>query len=70
MLMVFILKRSNFSSKAVGKTVAEAEAKKTLFASVVPRQLRNNDKSTKTHYRLVLINGVYATRHVTHSIIH
>ena len=30
--------RSNFSSKAVGKIIAEVEAKKTLFASAVPRQ--------------------------------
>ena len=29
---------SNFSSKAVGKTITEAEANKILFASVVPRQ--------------------------------
>ena len=32
--------------------------------------LQNNDKSSETHYRLVVINGVYATRHVTHSIIY
>ena len=32
--------------------------------------LRNNDKLSETHYRLVVINGVYATRHVTHSIIY
>ena len=29
---------SNFSSKAVGKIIAEVEAKKILFASAVPRQ--------------------------------
>ena len=32
-----LLQRSNFSSKAVGKIIAEAEAEKT-FASAVPRQ--------------------------------
>ena len=32
--------------------------------------LQNNDKSSETHYRLIVINGVYATRHVTHSIIY
>ena len=31
--------------------------------------LQNNDKSSETHYRLV-INGVYANRHVTHSTIY
>ena len=32
--------------------------------------LQNNDKSSETHYRRIFINGVYATRHVTHSIIY
>ena len=33
--------------------------------------LQNNDKSSKMHYRLIsIISGVYATRHVTHSIIY
>ena len=31
--------------------------------------LWNNDKSSETHYRLIVVNGVYETRHVTHSII-
>ena len=31
--------------------------------------LWNNDKSLEMHYRLIVINDVYATRHVTHSII-
>ena len=30
--------------------------------------LQNNDESSETHYRLIVINGVYVTRHVTHSI--
>ena len=32
--------------------------------------LWNNDKSWETHYRLNVINGIYTTRHVTHSIIY
>ena len=32
--------------------------------------LQNNDKLLETHYRLIVINCVYATRHVTHSIIY
>ena len=128
-----IIQRSDFSSKAVGKIIAEAEAKKT-FASAVPRYffcqhkqisifalaipsavfrsyfcnfvlikfcwvlskqimklimlwtngtkeairlrglkkliLRNNEKSSEMHYRLIVINGVYVTRHVTHPIIY
>ena len=31
--------------------------------------LQNNDKSSKMHYKLIVINGVYATRHATHSYI-
>ena len=34
---VLATQRSNFSSKAIGKIIAKAEAKKT-FASAVPRQ--------------------------------
>ena len=33
--------------------------------------LQNNDKSSETHYkRIIVINGVYATRHITHSIMY
>ena len=31
--------------------------------------LQNNDQSSEMHYRLIVINGVYATSYVTHSII-
>ena len=32
--------------------------------------LQNNEKSSEMHYRLIVINGIYVTRHVTHSIIY
>ena len=32
--------------------------------------LQNNDKSSKMHHKLIVINGVCATRHATHSIIY
>ena len=33
-----LYQRSNFRSKVVSKIIAEAEAKKTVFDSAVPRQ--------------------------------
>ena len=32
--------------------------------------MQNNDKSSETHYRLIVFNVIYTTRHVTHSIIY
>ena len=39
------------------------------WVGVKKLMLLNNDKSSETHYRLIVVDGVYETRHVTHSII-
>ena len=50
------------ATKEVIRLGGRGESKKLI--------LWNNDKSSGMHYRLIVINGVYATRHVTHSIIY